>query len=123
MQKGTLAWSTASQNLVSNWLNDYVINPTIEGDMTCRELSSDQAPFSHSASPGGTASPPGEVLGGRRCFTDVTVAPAAIVTTSSPKSMDTAKYPGGAMGAVAQAKVPVQDKFTMVKGPLSNYQI
>jgi hypothetical protein len=37
--------------------------------------------------------------------------------------MDTAKYPGGAMGAVAQAKVPMQDKFTMVKGPLSNYQI
>jgi hypothetical protein len=60
---------------------------------------------------------------GRRSFTDVTVAPAAIVTTSSPKSMDTAKYPGGAVGAVAQAKVPVQDKFTMVKGPLSNYQI
>ena len=94
LKKGTLSkssWPTASQNLVSNWLNDYVINPTIEGDVTsswrlhlrraslatifCRVLS-DQQP---SARP---------VL-------------RPLVTTSSPRSMDTAKYPGGAMGAVA----------------------
>ena len=113
MQKGTLAWSTASQNLVSNWLNDYVINPTIEGDVTssgrlhlrraslttifCRVLS-DQQP---SARP---------VL-------------RPLVTTSSPRSMDTAKYPGGAMGAVAQDKVPVIDILTVTKGFLSNHPI
>ena len=37
--------------------------------------------------------------------------------------MDTAKYPGGAMGAVAQDKVPVIDILTVTKGFLSNNPI